>query len=418
MMNLAQVEKVVRAVLYEGYMLYPYRPSAIKNRQRWNFGTLFPPSYSALHGEADTTRTDCLVAAGQEASIDIRVRFLQLRAREVSEVVSGAGVPAQFRIVDSLVAGDRSFHSLQEAAEREIILPPMIIGHLAGGTKVHAVSFPGHTHSEDLRDPHGQLIGKIERRQSGVEAVIEVAAEQLLDRIFRLTVSAHNVTFLDEPAAVAREEALLRSMASTHKIFTVRGGEFVSLMDPPEELAALARSCVNVRTWPVLAGNEGERDCLLSSPIILYDYPQIAPESNFDLFDSTEIDELLTLRVLTLTEDEKREMRNADERSRRILERAEALTSQQIMNLHGADRSPCRFRPGDRVRLKPRAGGDIFDLALAGMTATIESVEQDYEGKIHVAVIVDEDPGKDLGTLRQPGHRFFFSPSEVEILST
>jgi hypothetical protein len=71
-------------------------------------------------------------------------------------------------------------------------------------------------------------------------------------------------------------------------------------------------------------------------------------------------------------------------------------------------------RPGDMVRLRPRAGGDVFDLALAGKTATIESIEQDYEGQAHLAVVLDDDPGRDLGMLRQPGHRFFFSPADVE----
>jgi hydrogenase maturation protease len=73
-----------------------------------------------------------------------------------------------------------------------------------------------------------------------------------------------------------------------------------------------------------------------------------------------------------------------------------------------------RARRGDRVRLRPRSGGDIFDLALAGKIATIESLEQDYEGKVHVCVVVDEDPGRDVGLMRQPGHRFFFAPEELE----
>jgi hypothetical protein len=71
-------------------------------------------------------------------------------------------------------------------------------------------------------------------------------------------------------------------------------------------------------------------------------------------------------------------------------------------------------RQGDRVRLKPRAGGDVFDLALAGKVAVVEAIEQDYEGQAHLAVVLDDDPGRDLGMLRQPGHRFFFSPDEVE----
>jgi hypothetical protein len=75
-------------------------------------------------------------------------------------------------------------------------------------------------------------------------------------------------------------------------------------------------------------------------------------------------------------------------------------------------------RTGDRVRLRPRSGGDIFDLALAGQIAVIESIEQDYEDKVHLAVVLEDDPGRDLGMLRQPGHRFFFSCEEVEPLKS
>jgi hypothetical protein len=74
------------------------------------------------------------------------------------------------------------------------------------------------------------------------------------------------------------------------------------------------------------------------------------------------------------------------------------------------------FRIGDRVRLRPRKGGDIMDVALAGKIAIIESLEQDYEGKIQVATVLDDDPGKDLGMLRQPGHRFFFDVEEIEAI--
>jgi hydrogenase maturation protease len=74
----------------------------------------------------------------------------------------------------------------------------------------------------------------------------------------------------------------------------------------------------------------------------------------------------------------------------------------------------CEIRKGNRVVLRPRAGGDIFDLALAGQTAIIEAIEQDYEGRMHLAVVLEDDPGKDLGVLRQPGHRFFFKPEEIE----
>jgi len=133
-----------------------------------------------------------------------------------------------------------------------------------------------------------------------------------------------------------REQALLRSLASTHTILGIQDGTFVSAVDPPESLRELAAHCQNIGTWPVLLGEEGQRDTMLSSPIILYDYPQIAPESSGDLFDGTEIDEILSLRIMTMTDDEKREMRQSDERARQILERTETLPVEQLMKLHGA----------------------------------------------------------------------------------
>ena len=87
----------------------------------------------------------------------------------------------------------------------------------------------------------------------------------------------------------------------------------------------------------------------------------------------------------------------------------EAKTPVETLHVAGGE-----LRAGGRVRLRPRAGGDVFDIALSGKTALIESIEQDYEDNIHFAVILEDDPGRDLGVLRQPGHRFFFSPEEIE----
>ncbi len=186
---------------------------------------------------------------------------------------------------------------------------------------------------------------------------------------------------------------------------------------------------------------------MLSSPIILYDYPQIAPESPGDLFDATEIDEILTLRILTLTDDEKRADGRLDEPRPALLERTEALRAEQLMGLHGTFRglrpssrretsimdqlgpdygttgplervrvAGVEYRVGDRVRLWPLGRADIMDLALKGKTAVIAAIEQDYEDRIHLAVTVDDDPGRDLGVMGKPGHRFFFRPEEVEPL--
>ena len=195
----------------------------------------------------------------------------------------------------------------------------------------------------------------------------------------------------------------------------------------------------------MLVGEHGDRDTMLSSPIILPDYPEIAPESPGDLFDASEIDEMLVLNILSLTDAEKQEMRESDPRAREILERTESLTEEELMAPARDDprvrdgAHPMSFgagyweelerpapdvvtvagaelRKGSRVRLAPRAGRDVFDVALAGRDAVIESIEEDMEGGLHLAVTVEDDPGRDLGEERQPGHRFFFGVDEVEPL--
>jgi hydrogenase maturation protease len=175
-----------------------------------------------------------------------------------------------------------------------------------------------------------------------VRGEIEVSAERLDDRLFKITARILNRTEMEGEDFQSRDLGLMRALVSTHTVLGVREGEFVSLLDVPEDLRDSASACVNVGTYPVLVGEQGERDLMLSSPIILYDYPQIAPESAGDLFDSTEIDEILTLRILTLTDEEKREMRQVDDRARQILERTETMPLEQLMKLHGAVRG---FRP-------------------------------------------------------------------------
>lgn len=176
---------------------------------------------------------------------------------------------------------------------------------------------------------------------------------------------------------------------------------------------------------------------MISSPIILYDYPKIAPESPGDLFDSAEIDEILTLRIMTMTEAEKREMRSVDAQARRILERTEALPGGDLLKMHGVMRGQTPvgeafFNPatkmetvsiqgilhkkGDLVRVRPKRRADALDMALAGRVAMIESIEQDAEDRTHLALVLEDDPGRDLGLARQTAHRFFYGTDEVEPL--
>jgi hydrogenase maturation protease len=345
-MNLDLVEKIAEAVLYEGYILYPYRPSAVKNQQRWNFGALCPESYSLAQGgtEACSMQTECLVLGDERATLDVKVRFLHPASREVGQLISptlelAEGLEPDFKKVAALEVGGQIYQTWQEAVEREVSLPGLNLRDLVAEQKRRSFTFPSNREMEALREPGGQVPGVIVRSQQQIEGAIEVAAERACDQLFKVTARILNLTPLDDAKHKSRDEALMRSLVSTHTILGVRDGEFVSLLETPEEFREIAASCRNTGTWPVMVGDEGTRDCMLSSPIILYDYPQVAPESAGDLFDGTEIDEILTLRIMTLTDDEKREMRGVDERARRILERTETLPVEQLMKLHGAMRS-------------------------------------------------------------------------------
>jgi hypothetical protein len=346
-MNLDRVEQIANAVLYEGYILYPYRSSSVKNRQRWNFGALCPPAYSeAQNGtEACSMQTECLVSGDERATLDVKVRFLHLLAREVGQLTTPLpelpeGVETHFQTVAAMEVGGQIYQTWQEAVEREINLPGINLTQLAAGEQRQAFTFTSKREIEPLREPGEGIVGVLVRRQQSIEGAIEVAAERAGEKLFKVTVRILNLTPLEDAAHKSRDEALMRSLVSTHTILAVReGGEFISLLEPPEALREVAASCRNMGTWPVLVGEEGERVCMLSSPIILYDYPQIAPESAGDLFDGTEIDEILTLRIMTLTDEEKREMRGVDERARRILERTETLPAEELMKLHGAMRA-------------------------------------------------------------------------------
>jgi len=296
-MSLKPVERIANAVLYEGYMLYPYRPSAIKNRRRFNFGVVYPRDYGVAHDEPFSMQTECMATTDWRMALDVRVRFLHLTARE----------------------------GWQEAVEREVNVTAIRVDDLFALPLQVRFAFPSGRASEA-------------RAQEPINGEIEISVHQLAEQIFKITARIVNLTPLADAPHKSLDGALTRSMVSTHTILNSRGGEFISLLDPPESLREAACSLRNIGTYPVLAGDVGARDTMLSSPIILYDYPQVAPESAGDLFDGTEIDEMLTLRILTLTDEEKQEMRDGDQHARRILERTEAMPADQLMKLHGAAR--------------------------------------------------------------------------------
>ncbi len=340
-MNTAPVEKIANAVLYEGYILYPYRASAVKNRQRFNFGVVYPRLYSVAKADGDawTTQTECPVEGDARIQLDVKARFLQLASRAVAKPLVAAAVRpggdlAEFNRMSSFGTGQETCASCQEAVEREIAVSGLELAELTRKPLRREFRFAAEEKLETLRDTQGNVAGLIIRRQREIAGAVEVAAKRERGNCFRVTVRLVNLSSIESDQS--RDEALLQSMISAHTVLCVKGGAFVSLLDPPEPFKELAASCRNFGTYPVLTGEEGRRDTMLSSPIILYDYPQVAPESAGDFFDGTEIDEMLALRVMTLTDDEKREIRHGDERARRILEITEALPPEHLMKLHGA----------------------------------------------------------------------------------
>jgi hypothetical protein len=340
-MNTKSVDAIANAVLYEGYMLYPYRPSSVKNRQRFNFGVLYPQAYSEAQAGSDawSLQTECLVEGASLTSIEVRVRFLKLVARSVDKVTESTqqlGAAPDFEPVPLLEVNGKVFVPWQEAIECEATVPACNVEALTLTPLEWNFTFPAKHQAEFLRDASGRLVGSIARSQESVQGLAEIRAVRSGDELFKLQVRVKNLTALeDDSDQISRDAALMRSLVSAHILLGVVDGQFVSLLEPPEHLKDFAAHCQNVGTWPVLVGAHGERDTMLSSPIILYDYPQIAPESPGDLFDGTEIDEILALRILTMTDNEKSEMRNTDERARKMLERTETLPMEHLMKLHG-----------------------------------------------------------------------------------
>lgn len=435
-------------MLYEGYILYPYRQS-VKNRQRWTFGGLYPRAFCEAQRsvESPELQVQCLVLGDLQTRVDVSLRFLRLIERKIGQFHrplvdwNPETIPA-FEPVELLKVGNRQFHAWQEASEEKLSSEPVCLADIVRFPLFCRFTFSASVDREPIGNDEGQYFGLIERTRHSLSATLELSVTPAADGCFRLTVRAVNESDLDSSAAMDRDEASLHALAAAHVLIHVRGGEFVSQIDPPAAWRELAADNESIGVWPVLVGEPPDCSSLLAAPIILYDYPQIAPESPTALFDATEIDEILALRIMTLTDAEKESMRAVDARSLQLLNRVESLDARDFLRLHGATRDVERISsqfgpwqttpeqamqsvfahgvlltPGDRVRLAPRPGADIFDTVLAGKAATIHSIEHDFEGQVHLAVTIDDDPGRDLGEQLQPGHRFFYRLDEVEPLS-
>ncbi|MET1156412.1 MAG: hypothetical protein ABWX72_19680 [Arthrobacter sp.] len=456
-MSLSLARAVADAVLYEGYLLYPYRASSQKNQARWQFGILGPPGAAAAGtGEAPDMFADCLLTPGPQAALEVHVRFLQLQRRSAEKRDDDGG----FRAVDELTIGAARWLGWDEAVEQEVTLGPFPVAQLMGQATVQSVEIPGGEDIEELRDGSGQPAGRLIRRRRPLRGEVSLEAAPATGELVKLRVSAAN-TVKGTADAWNRQDAIALSFIGTHLLLGLQDADFVSLLEPPPEAQTAAGTCAQHRCWPVLAGPEGQADALLVSPIILYDHPAVAPESSVPLYDSTEIDEILTLRVLTLTEEEKAEARATDPRAAAIINRCEAMSPEELQQLHGILRNPraldipgppgtglagrdaggsggenawwtpeaeALVQPhmdavlingvpvarGSRVRVNPGRRADAQDLFFAGQTARVTSVHFDVDGSTHVGLVLEQDPAADLH--EGYGRSFYYSPEELEPL--
>ncbi|ORL13846.1 hypothetical protein [Prescottella equi] len=454
--DLTRVRTVADAVLYEGYLLYPYRSTSGKNQSRWQFGVLGPVGAADRGaGEDAAMRVECVLDRGvDEAVVEPVLRFLQLQVRTAESLG-----PAGYESVPELTLDGRTWVSWDEAVEVEIPLGAVTVAELLSGTTVDVV-VPGGVDVEQL-GPTARLV----RQRFPVRAVADLRATA--DRGgLRVGIEVRNTATLgdlDRPDVAVKDTAIRHSLIGAHLIVSVSGARFVSLVDPPAEFAAAVDGCRQYRCHPVLAGDAdpsrpGTCDVILASPIILYDHPEVAEESGGDLFDATEIDEILTLRIMTLTDDEKAQARATDPRAAEIIDRCDNMSPDEMQRLHGALRDPRAFEPptfvtpgglvpevpddvpwwdpaadtsvrpatdgvlvggvrvakGSLVRLKPSRRADAQDLFFAGQVARVATVHADVDGGTHVGVVLVDDPAAELHEWY--GRYLYFAPDEVEPL--
>ena len=425
-MNLDSVRKIADAVLYEGYILYPYRASAQKNRSRWQFGVIMAPGYAAADpSETSCTRAECIMVHAGQPVVRVILRFLQVQRR----TRDGAGP----------VAGN-----WDEAVEREVEV----------GADRAALSGDGVTGEFTIEGGEDREEDTVRRREP-LAGVVTIRAAEVPGpwRAVRLQVRVENRTELGTPPR-RREDALPTALVAAHAIITVDGGTFVSMTDPPEWAQQAVAECRNEGGWPVLA----EDQAVLFSPIILPDHPEVAAESPGELYDGTEIDEILTLRTLALSDEEKAQARATDPRAAALLDRVESMDAEAMARLHGVVRSSGGGTPGavhspghspgagmegpapwwdpdvdasvspdtdsvtiggrqiargSLVRLRPGTRrADAQDMFLVGRIAEVQAVLHDVDDHPYLAVSLAGQPDEDLRIAH--GRFLYFATDEVE----
>jgi len=428
--TLDMARQVADAVLYEGYVLFPYRASALKNKYRWQWGVVVPQAQVELGAsEPHTVHCETLVRAEAGATVDITARFLQLRLRQL---VDAGGEP-----VDELEVDGQPIPTWEEGVEHEVTLRVALD---EPGPHTHRFSLDGGEETEHLG-----AAGAAVRTMQPLDGELRVDVHALRPGTVKVRTAVTNDTPWSRRRA-ARDDILRRSLVGVHVLLHVAGGAFASVIDPPDWARSAGR-CSSRGLHPVLIGDADA--VVLAAPIILYDHPQIAPESPGPSFDATEVDELLALAILGLTDEEKRRARATDERAAALIDRTDTLPPEVLERLHGTVRElqPADLAPhptagvtdevrellgvgeepvqsiqrgddtiavGARVVLRPRRRADAHDLFADGRVAQVERIVRTVEGDTYLAVTLEDDPAAELH--RWYGRFQYFGIDEVEPL--
>lgn len=413
----AAAERLAESLLYEGYALYPYTPTAVKNATPTPFGIVYPPAYARLHDSTyDHARIECVAVATAAARVEAEAVFLH-------------------------AAGGR-----HRAARRSVALVAGL-GEALAGPLVREFAFePG--------SEAGAVTGSPSAGGEAVSGRLSVSAEELGDGLVRIGARVENATSVADAAALDRAAALRRSLLSTHLLLGVtgEGARFVSPLEREGEVGRWVQECVNVNSWPVLAA--ADDTAVLGASILLPDHPQVGAQSTANMFDGTEIEEALTLHVQALSDAERAAIAaDPDPAVQEMIERVEATTPEQLLGMHGqmrpadpdfpqwsepgtAPAAPSagealppaseipgeraitvggrRFERGAKVVLRPGTDGDPYDRMLDGQVATVRRIYVDYDGRAYLGVTVDADPMSDV--LRDAGRYLFFFADELEAI--
>ncbi len=316
------LENLTRTVIYEGYSIFPYHRSAVKNQKPIPFGVIYPEKYHINDPHAPSLmRTECIVVGAKGTAINITVRFLHLITTQSCE--------------PNEKSDNSTFGNGWQTIERRIHSEDLLLAELVHKNKILPIAFD----KIDEKESWDKEKAGVKSKQ--INSVSEIKGEIILDAfpvenktgIYRLRVTVKNNTSVENSGTISRDEALRQSFLSTNTILKITNGELISCQNPPEDFKDIIAKCESIGTWPILI--DESHTTMLSSPMILYDYPKINPQSQGDLFDSLEIEEMLILHLSAMSDEEKEKIAETDAKIRAMLDKARQVTPAELLNLHG-----------------------------------------------------------------------------------